>query len=414
MQVTVARLKIGLLTAVLLALLALIALPYFSLQPVLDSISYKLSQRFYHVQLPRFIPGTSDSPSMTVRSVYFDSRPRYGYHNASVFMVEMRKTIIHDSLITGCLVGGLFSSEFKIHSLNINGWRGNFVDEKPFLSHTMAMVDCFNLPAKNGSKAALLYKTSPNGILIPAESERPLLIPHTLQSTLQESGQKQNSYPYKIATCVAVVYGRPPFLKDWLHYQKTIGVDHVHMIIEDSFVQYGGLQQEYVNDAIKEGFLSVDVWVTRLRNNVEIQYHSQMLAYHDCIYRFQGVYDYMLFMDQDDFFIPVVSNQKTIHYYIDNWCYRGSCLFKWIEYYPDCGMSPESRSDGNITRLLTSSVHKSLPFDKCLHKMASTIEVGIHDPREMMAGHHSVPVPSHVAYVAHVRTHRRPPMGRCN
>ena len=343
---------------------------------------------------------------MTVRSVYFDSRPRYGYHNALVFMVEMRKTVIHDSLITGCQVGGVFSSKFKVHSLNINGWRGNFVDEKPFLSHTMAMVDCFNLPAKNGSRAAILYKTSPNGIVIPAESERPLLIPYTLQES-EKLGQ--NSYPYKIATCIAVVYGHPPFLDDWLRYQKTIGVDHVHMITEDTFVQHGGLQQQYVNDTIKEGFLSVDVWVTRLRNN--IHYHSQMLAYHDCIYRYQGVYDYMFFADRDDFFIPVMSSQKTVHYYIDNWCYRGSCLFKWIEYYPDCGMKRESRTDGNITRLLTSSVHKSLPFDKCLHKLSSTVEIGIHDPREMMAGHEAVSVPSHVAYVAHVRTHRRPPMG---
>ena len=274
----------------------------------------------------------------------------------------------------------------------------------------MAMVDCFNLPAKNGSRAAILYKTSPNGIVIPAESERPLLIPIP---SIPEQDSEESTNSYKIAACIAVVYGHPPFLKDWLHYQKVIGVDHVHMITENSFVEHGGLRQQYIIDTVAEGFLSVDVWVTRLRNNVEIQYHSQMLAYHDCIYRFQGVYDYMLFADQDDFFIPLVPGQKTLHYYIDNWCYKGSCLFKWIEYYPDCGMKPESRADGNITMLLTSSVHKAVPFDKCLHRLSTTIEIGIHDPREMIAGHEAVSVPSQVAYVAHVRRYRRPHMG-CN
>ena len=335
---------------------------------------------------------------------------RFGYRNASVFMIELRKTIIHDSLIVGCQIGGLFSSKFKIHPININGWRGNFVDEKPFLSHTMAMVDCFNMPVKNGTRAAILYKNSPNGIVIPAESERPLLIP---RMNIPEQESAERVYSYKIAACIAVIYGRPPFLKDWLRYQKTIGVDHVHMIAENSFVMLGGLKQQYINDTIEEGFLSVDVWVARLRNNVEIQYHSQMLAYHDCIYRFQGVYDYMFFTDQDDFFISLVPDHKTLHHYIDTWCYRGSCLFKWIEYYPDCGMKSESRADGNITTLLTSSVHKAVPFDKCLHKLSTILEIGIHDPRETMAGHEIVSVPSHVAYVAHVRQDRRPHMG-CN
>jgi len=37
--------------------------------------------------------------------VYFDGRRRYSHHNVSVFLIEMRKTIVERNLTVGCTVG---------------------------------------------------------------------------------------------------------------------------------------------------------------------------------------------------------------------------------------------------------------------------------------------------------------------
>ena len=40
--------------------------------------------------------------------------------------------------------------------------------------------------------------------------------------------------------------------------------------------------------------------------------HSQMLAHENCIYRFQGMYDYAFFVDSDDHFIPLAPNKRNL------------------------------------------------------------------------------------------------------
>ena len=76
-------------------------------------------------------------------------------------------------------------------------------------------------------------------------------------------------------------------------------------------------------------------------------------------------------------------------------------------------MKPGIRPDGNIASVLTSSVHKRLPFRKCLHRLSAIVEVGIHDTREKMSGYEVVNVAPDIAYVVHVRQFRDPPNGRC-
>ena len=114
----------------------------------------------------------------------------------------------------------------------------------------------------------------------------------------------------------------------------------------------------------------------------------------------------MIFYDQDDFFVSNVN--RTIQYYIDNWCYKGSCSFEWIEYYPDCGMKSNVAKNGNLTSLLVSNTHKITHLSKCLHKLSAVIEIGIHDVQEMVKGYRSVKVPRDIGYVAHLRKWRRP------
>ena len=213
----------------LVPFLLYIVLPRVSIRYFVDSVSYNLSKKLYHVWEPSNLPDTSSAPDLVVRSVYFDDRPRGGHKNVIVFLIEVRKTILTRGVIVGCEVGNLISTQVKVHRININGWVGEYVDEKPFLSHTMALVDCYNLPAQNGTSATLHCKRiqSQKAMVVPAVSQRPL---------------------------------------------------------------------------------------PQLRTNIEIQYHSQMLAYHDCICQFRSRFEYMIFADQDDFFVPLVHSESCLLY----------------------------------------------------------------------------------------------------
>ena len=390
---------------VLLVCTIIASITHISLTPLKAKVDSQLSKTFYN-RLDKYDPKASHGPDVTVRSVYFDRRQRYGHQNTYVFLIEVRKHYLYKSagLILGCEVGDQISHDIKIHPIYINGKTGKLIDERPSLTHAMAMVDCFNIPAQNTSKAALLYRTSSNGFILPAVSERPLFV--------SRHDNQQGDHTPRIAACMAVVYGSPTYLEDWLQYQKEIGISHVHIIAEDSFEKNGGLKLPYMKNALSSGFLSVDVWKVWLKTNREIHYHSQMLAYHDCIYRFQNTYDYVMMADHDDFFVPLHPNRTTLHWYIENWCPKGACVFDWLEYYPDCGLSKEkSVPPGNLTSRLVSDAVKVLSFKKSLYRVLDTVEVGVHDPREMMPLTGGVAVPSSEAYVAHLRTNRRPPSG---
>ncbi len=206
---------------------------------------------------------------------------------------------------------------------------------------------------------------------------------------------------------MAVAYGQPRYLWHWLQYQKAIGIEHVHIIAENNFNDF---DKPYIKAALSSGFLTIDVWKVWLKSNREIHYHSQMLAYHDCLYRFQGTYDYMMMADQDDFFVPLQPNRTSLHWYIKQWCPSGACVFDWIEYYPDCGLKNSvGVPPGNLTSLLVSKSRKWLPYKKSLYRLSDTIEVAVHDPRVMMPRTGGKSVPGSQAYVAHLRAHRQPP-----
>ena len=224
------------------------------------------------------------------------------------------------------------------------------------------------------------------------------------------------SHP-SVVTCLSTVrMGEIPPTEDnmlyhWLRYQKTIGVDHVHMIAEDTFVKTGGFNHPIIKAALKENFLSIDIW-PRWFNETEIFYSSQHLASTDCVYRFQGVYDYIIICDSDDFFVPCGKN-KTIQGYLNKWCSgkTASCNFKWLQFYPDSGWSPESVApDGNLTATLHCKNSTKMRPPKSAHQIHALVEVGRHDSMSIMPGyrwHRKVPIEQ--AYFAHLRKRLSPP-----
>ena len=335
------------------------------------------------------------SKDIIVRSVYFDDRPRDGHQNASVFMVEARRGLVDKSLIFGCQIGKYFGKSIKVRLVSLMWY---IYRRYPHINHDIFMVDCFDLPVKNGSRAFLVFKNGSKGI----ESERPLFLP---------APRISHGKDIKILVCVATprytdynnrltVYG---MLYNWLKYQRVIGVDHVHFIAHPSLLEVGSLQNDVVRKAILDQFLSIEFWEPWL-NDTDNFYHSQMLAYQDCPYKFRGTYDYIVMCDIDDFFVPRIPSKPNFHYYIPKWCPHGACLFHWIERYPDCGLDWEKMTeDGNMTKILKSNKSKQLPELKSIYKSSMVLDVGIHKPRQKISSYSVENVPSNVAYFAHIR-----------
>lgn len=85
--------------------------------------------------------------------------------------------------------------------------------------------------------------------------------------------------------------------------------------------------------------------------NALCELNVQVCEGDDCIYRFIGTYDYVFIVDTDDFFVPRVPGELTIHYYIKNWCQgAGTCQLSWVRYYPDCGLGTtgEDGAEGGL------------------------------------------------------------------
>ena len=350
---------------------------------------------------PTFYP----SKDLFVRAIHFDSRPRDGHHNVSVFLVVCLRTITENNLIKGCQVDGKPAKEFNVKLIGETPlWRA-FYD---YINHEEVLVHCYDLPAHNGSTGHIMYRVSVESTeLVLAASERPLLMPAPRIDPRSKEGKKYN---LTVVAC-AKVFSNPPWLEEWLTYQRTLGVDHVHLDAEDSFERNGFMTKPFVTKLMEEGFLSIDIWKQYLSGS-ELWYHNQGLIYEDCPYRFRGTYDYILMMDTDDFFTPRVSTEKQVHYYIDRFCRGreiGSCKFRWVEYYPDAvGMNSNvSIADGNVTRALNSYSHYNQGNPKSLHRTTVLIDTATHYAYLMMPGYKIVTVSVNNAYVAHVRLYKK-------
>ena len=339
---------------------------------------------------------------INIRSVYLDSaRQRHpGHENASVFLIEVRRKIVEENLIVGCRVGERVStSNFKVHTPAISAWVHRTY---PKLTHDFAFVDCFDLPAENGSRAFLLYKRYKGSTMMSVESERSFFIPAPHVSP-------QNGQTFSVAACLAVLFGpHPSFLKEWLQYQRTIGINHVYIIAEDSFAKAGGFKDPHLIQAIDEGFVSAEVWTQWLKSDEQIRYHSQLLAYDDCIYRLTGTYDYVFLVDSDEFFVPRVPGEPAVDYYIKNWCNNsGTCEVTWIRYYPDCGLG-KTGEDGNVTAHLSSYAFQQDRLPKDFHSPPTVIDVGPHGPYQSVKGPKYKKIPKDKAYLAHIRAGEKP------
>ena len=351
------------------------------------------------------------SKTIVVRRAYFDYRKRDGHENAVVFIMEVKRSIT-SKMFTGCRVGGRESSKVRFRYAE----QYDFAIKTKHVTKNVALIDCYDVHGvKDGDPVYLIVDSFKVGYAVmrrgEVKSQQNLVVPFRRNFN--------NSAP-TVVTCIATVRlgeispSDDGVLYNWLRYQKTIGVDHVHMIAEDTFISAGGMENSYIQDAVKENYLSVDFW-PRWFNETEIYHSSQHLAYNDCLYRFMGAYDYVVFADSDDFFVPMKPS-KSIKTYLKKWCSgkTATCRFQCYQFYPDCGWNPKSvGADGNLTATMHYLKTTTLAEYKAKsgHQVLALVDAGVHRAMALMPGYKQTAVPFKEAYFAHLRKGLTPHSG---
>ena len=118
--------------------------------------------------------------------------------------------------------------------------------------------------------------------------------------------------------------------------------------------------------------------------------------------------------DPDIFYVLLVPGEPSIHYYAENWCSIGSCVFKLLHYFYECGIS-DIGPDGNVTAHLLSKKFFERPEGKSGHKLSAALDVGIHKALILAEGYSTNWVPASAAYWAHISLGfaRMLPGGKC-
>ena len=364
-----------------------------------------------HLVYPLFSLSGPISKDVIVHSVHFDDRARNGHNNVSMFLVGANRNIFDNNWIVGCAVENKSASEFTVRT-TVEDYlmhANPSVQEYPFEEY---IIECYDLPVVNGSQAFVMYKTANSSPVYVVASENPLFIP---APRIAPSGE----HNITVVTCSKAHDKGVTWLPEFVRYQKTIGVDHVHVNIVDTFIKDGGLKTRLADpslaQAVLEGFVSFTVWKDWYKPR-EMYLHSESLRKLDCVYRFRGTYDYAFVLDTDDFFNPQIPGMSNLKDYILKWCYSdfvGSCSFDWVYYFPgECGLKDELIDDGNVTRILYSYASQPVTAKKSLHLTSALIDESFHKATCkwcLMPGYKVVEVPLHIAYVAHLRMNAKPP-----
>ena len=365
-----------------------------------------------------FIQYSTVSKDLHIHRAFFDNRQRSpaGHDNQTVFFIDANWTVYENEWIVGCGVGDILAKEFNIRIHTPMGKVKSHQRREPFKMY----LDCYDLPAKNGDRAFLLYKTNPITVVY---SDRPVVVPGP--RVVSPDGSEDG-----ITVVACIEAHKDTYIGKLLQYQKWIGIDHVSLIVSTPFIQDGGLKSLLFSnprliDLLREGFITIDVWKRWSYNE---SHHKTSDPSVDnmrkvgCVYQYRDTYDYAITIDTEDFFTPRILGQTNIKYYIKTYCINrgtpiGSCMLKQLTYYPSyCGLN-KIPSNGNVTKALKSNNHHKERASKPIYKTIALIDTPSHDSSDsnpsLMHGYKTQDVDQSVCAISRMSKLAQPADGLC-
>ena len=345
------------------------------------------------------------SKNLIIFNAFVDNRPRNGHSNITMIFLVASKRVINQKLITGCGVGKNTAKSFHLRYLQEDILMHRWLGFEKF-KYEQLSLECHDVPVTAGEKAFVQYRAHPNQVVV-LHTANPVVIPAPRVSP-------KGPHDFSVVVCTKAHNREVTWLPEFLRYQKTLGVDHVHLTVLDQFIKDKGFLDYLSNDSFfieqyKEQYISVQLWKEWYEDE-DWYVHGTILMFMDCVYRYRGTYDYIALMDSDDFFTirdPGMTYKDMIAKYCTGIA-TGSCSFNWLWYYPGlCGMAGKVAKDGNVT----AAINFHQPEDaqgnmKSIHRSEAILDSSFHDATCatcLMKGYSVTHVPSHVAYAAHQR-----------
>ena len=347
------------------------------------------------------------SKELVLFDAFFDKRARSGHRNLTIIFIAASRGVFEKKMITGCGVGISAAKHFHVRYVQedhlMHAWKG----EKYYKFEELAL-ECYDVPLNPGDRAFIEYRTSQNTTVV-IHTARPVVIP---EPKVTPTGPNNIS----VVVCTKAHNRGVSWLPEFLRYQKTLGVDHVHLSVLDEFIKDNGFLDYLSKDKFfvenqRKNYITVKLW-NEWHENREWYDHGTILMYLDCLYRYQGTYDYISLLDTDDFFtvrVPGMSLKDMILKYCSDKT-TGSCAFRWLFYYPEiCGLKRKVSEDGNVTAAINP--HKAEDAQnrlKSIHRTEAVLDSSYHDATCstcLMEGYKVVRVPPDIAYAAHQRNH---------
>lgn len=118
---------------------------------------------------------------------------------------------------------------------------------------------------------------------------------------------------HRISLCL-IFKNEAPFLKEWIDYHRTIGIDHFYLYNNNSSDNYKDVLEDYINSGL----------VTL----IEFPYdHAQMKAYEHCFENYKNDTNWIGFLDADEFLCP------RYHTDINEWMAKFSKFHSVLIYF---------------------------------------------------------------------------------
>lgn len=113
--------------------------------------------------------------------------------------------------------------------------------------------------------------------------------------------QEDKGHRYHISVC-AIFQNEALYFKEWIEYNRLIGVEHFYLFNNDSTDNYLEVLQPY----IQEGVVEVIDWPSLHKDGSWMQ--EQVNAYNYCIKKALGITTWLAIIDLDEFIVPVQKN----------------------------------------------------------------------------------------------------------
>ena len=304
--------------------------------------------------------------------------------------------------IVDCEVNGVLSKSVRVEVIDAS-WVRYF---KPGYTHRLLLIKCFGLPRNciiNNTIVRIIYKRNDEDFYSRVKVEMPLYLAKHKNKNPFKSDRRFDRGKGSVVVCSAL-FGHPPMFDQWLKYQQTLKVDMVHLNVDSSFYD-NATHYPFLKEALETGFVQMHVWSDIVGKR--IFYKSQLVKWHDCLYRYIGVFEFAFFIDMDDFLVPALPEHRDIHYYLNKYFadkHVGGLYFSWQQM--QCKPVPEkvkTLPDGNLTSILSGSKAYWRTESKCAYRLNGVVLIMVHQAQISMPGYKIIRPDKNEMYVAHLR-----------